>query len=160
MKKIKGYDNYYITIEGNVYNINTKRYLKPQIRNGYLFYSLWDKGSCKNVYIHRLIALYYLDNEHNLPQVNHIDGNKLNNNISNLEWVTNKQNTIHAWSLGLCENSRNASILNKSKIVLDTINGIFYSSAKEAANLLGYNPSTLMAKLNGRLKNNTNLMYV
>ena len=111
MKKITGYDNYYITIEGNIYNKNNQKYLKPHIKNGYLFCTLWHKGICKNVYIHRLLALYYLNNYNNLPQVNHIDGNKLNNNILNLEWVTNKENTIHDWALGLCENSRNSTIL-------------------------------------------------
>lgn len=51
--------------------------------------------------IHRLVAETYIDNPHNLPQVNHIDGNKRNNCLCNLEWVTARDNQLHALSLGL-----------------------------------------------------------
>jgi len=51
----------------------------------------------KNVYlVHRIIALTFIPNPNNLPQINHIDGNKLNNNVANLEWVTNQENRDHA----------------------------------------------------------------
>jgi hypothetical protein len=49
----------------------------------------------KSKYIHRLIAIHFIDNPHNLPFVNHIDGNKLNNAIENLEWVSNRENVCH-----------------------------------------------------------------
>jgi len=75
-----------------------KRIMKQHIsKTGY--YSLRIKG--KTIKSHRVIAEYFIPNPLNLPQVNHIDGNKLNNNISNLEWVTNKQNSDHAFRIGL-----------------------------------------------------------
>ena len=55
----------------------------------------------KVVFIHRLVAQTFIPNPNNLPQVNHKDGNKLNNNINNLEWCTNLYNQRHAWKNGL-----------------------------------------------------------
>lgn len=63
-----------------------------------------DDGSgklVKNLSLHRLICMAYNPNPLNLPQVNHIDGNKHNNHYSNLEWCTNKYNSDHAWATGL-----------------------------------------------------------
>ena len=60
-----------------------------------------DNGIKKTFLLHRLIALDFIPNPKDLPQVNHIDGNKDNNQSSNLEWVTNLENTEHAVSLGL-----------------------------------------------------------
>ena len=55
----------------------------------------------KHISIHRAVAILYVPNPNNLPQVNHIDGNKLNNHYTNLEWVTNKENRTHAIENGL-----------------------------------------------------------
>ena len=63
---------------------------------GYLKVGLNKNGKYKNSYIHRLVATAFLSNEDNLPQVNHIDGNKHNNCVNNLEWCTEKDNSIHA----------------------------------------------------------------
>ena len=79
--------------------------IKQQIhKNGYYVYAMRPegrKGACKCVKIHRLIAEAFIPNPENKPFVNHIDGNKLNNNITNLEWCTNQENTIHAYKHGL-----------------------------------------------------------
>ena len=96
MKQIKDYDNYYIDENGNVYNSTTKKYLKGSYgEHGYKYYRLSKDGKKKMFYAHRLVAEYYLENSNNLPVVNHIDGNKLNNHFSNLEWVTYSENTKH-----------------------------------------------------------------
>ena len=69
--------------------------------NGYIGVGLRKNGKGKNFNIHRLVAIAFLDNPENKPQVNHIDGNKKNNNVSNLEWVTNSENQKHAYKHGL-----------------------------------------------------------
>lgn len=95
-KKIIDYLNYEIDENGNVYNESTKNWLKGSVgENGYKYYRL-SKNNCKKMfYAHRLVAEYFIPNPNNLPIVNHIDGNKLNNNVNNLEWVSYSENTKH-----------------------------------------------------------------
>jgi hypothetical protein len=76
-----------------------KTYLLNNIkigRGGYYQVSLTKNNKQNTYYLHRLLAEAFLPNPENKPQVNHIDGNKLNNSISNLEWVSIKENAIHA----------------------------------------------------------------
>ena len=92
--QIKNYDNYYIYDNGDVYNIATNKLLKGSVgEHGYKYYRLSKNGTKKMMYAHRLVAEHFLDNPNQLPVVNHIDGNKLNNNVNNLEWVTYSENT-------------------------------------------------------------------
>ena len=68
----------------------------------YLRVPLTDKNHIKKYYlVHRLVAMAFIPNEKDLPQVNHIDGNKLNNNVENLEWCTREDNIKHAYKMGL-----------------------------------------------------------
>lgn len=76
--------------------------LKPSVsRNGYLYINLKSNGVHKRCLIHRLVAILFIPNPDNKPQVNHIDGNKQNNRVDNLEWVTGSENITHAYELGL-----------------------------------------------------------
>lgn len=76
--------------------------LNPDIApNGYYRVTFSVNRKRKQVYVHRLLAKYFIPNPNNLPQVNHLDGDKLNNKIENLEWVTAQENTIHAYKNGL-----------------------------------------------------------
>lgn len=92
--------SYYITEDGRCYNSNTGKWLKGQVncKSGYHSYSLTlPDGSKKRCSTHRLVALAYIPNDDkNKNQINHIDGNKLNNNVENLEWVTQSENQRHA----------------------------------------------------------------
>src|SRR5882672_38157 len=78
------------------------KYLKARYtRCGYIEAALSKDKNVKYILIHRLVAITFIENPLNLPEVNHKDGDKLNNNVYNLEWVTKSQNVIHAEKLGL-----------------------------------------------------------
>lgn len=79
-----------------------EKFLNPTISKcGYYHTTLSLNSKKETVLIHRIIAIAFLPNQNNLPQVNHKDGNKLNNAVENLEWVTASANHIHAASIGL-----------------------------------------------------------
>lgn len=106
-KQIQEFDNYLIDEDGNVFNQQTNKVLKGSIgENGYRYYRLSKNGKKKMFYAHRLVAEAFIDNPENYPVVNHKDGNKLNNNVSNLEWVSYSDNTKHAYDQGLIANGR------------------------------------------------------
>lgn len=95
-KQIKDYPNYYIYDNGDILNINTNKILEGSIgENGYRYFRLSQNGKKKMLYCHRLVAEAFIPNPQNLPVVNHKDGNKLNNNVENLEWATYSDNIIH-----------------------------------------------------------------
>ena len=82
---------------GRVWSISSQKYLKGGSNGKYLKVHLVAKnGKIKQELVHRLVALAFLDNPQGFPQVNHKDKNKLNNCVDNLEWCTNRYNTIHA----------------------------------------------------------------
>ena len=85
--------DYDITKDGEIINRHSGRHVKPQ-KNGKGYYRVSIGGKLE--FVHRLVATKYIPNPNNLPQVNHKDGNKLNNCVDNLEWVTNQQNRDHA----------------------------------------------------------------
>lgn len=90
--------NYMITEQGKVFNTKTQKYLKGCVfNNGYKYALLTINGKKKSFGIHRLVAEYFIPNPQSLPIVNHIDGNKLNNNVENLEWVTQSKNVQHSY---------------------------------------------------------------
>ena len=91
--EIEGFENYLIHRDGRVYNQKFNRFLKKRLMNsGYYYVNIWNNGKGKNKTIHRLIAIHYIPNPHNLPCVDHIDGNRTNNDISNLRWCNHSQN--------------------------------------------------------------------
>ena len=102
-KSIDNFSNYEISNTGKVKNIITNKIISQCVNSSnYKKVILTNEGKeRKNLYVHRLIALKFIENPQNLPIVNHKDGNKWNNNISNLEWVTHKENDSHAVKLGL-----------------------------------------------------------
>lgn len=102
MNEIPGFSNYYITTKGEVINKKSGRIIKPKITTcGYARVGIYANGIQKMMFVHRLVALTYIPNLENKPQINHIDGNKLNNNLVNLEWCTASENFKHAKEFGL-----------------------------------------------------------
>lgn len=96
-KVVKGFENYLVSSLGNVKTVNGK--LKKVVydsKNNYGYVELWKNNKGKKFRIHRLVAETFIPNTLGKEQVNHIDGDKKNNCVSNLEWVTPKENIRHA----------------------------------------------------------------
>lgn len=101
-KSIEKFPNYTINTDGVVVNKVTGHIKSIHIgKNGYKVVSLYNKGETKDCLLHRLLALAFIPNPENKPQVNHIDGVKTNNALANLEWVTQSENIQHAYDTGL-----------------------------------------------------------
>lgn len=107
MKYIKDYEGLYsVTEDGKIFataKYNWKeRFLKPWlIGHGYEVVSLYKNGKQRKFLIHRLVAQAYIPNPKGLREVNHKNGNRLDNRVENLEWVSSKENKSHAWKVGL-----------------------------------------------------------
>lgn len=96
---VKGFEAYYqVSPLGFVYSIRNKRLISPYIRpsDGYIQIEFNVNGVASKHLVHRLVAEAYIPNPDNLPCVNHKDGNKWNNQVSNLEWCTYSENMEHA----------------------------------------------------------------
>ena len=93
---------------GRGYYIRKGRILKPTLNShGYLCVGITYEGEeQKTVPVHRVIAQTFIPNPENKPQINHIDGNKQNNSVNNLEWCSPKENIIHAYKTGLNKGSK------------------------------------------------------
>jgi hypothetical protein len=90
------FDKYDITEEGKISNVKTKHEMKPSVNScGYKTIVLSYEGHWKSFKVHRLVAETYIQNPDNKSTVNHKDGNKLNNHVSNLEWATRSENQLH-----------------------------------------------------------------
>jgi hypothetical protein len=107
MTTIKGFENYAVDDQGNIFSLPKKtrkgiRILKSIVgKNGYPMLDLCKDGQIKRFLVHRLIAQTLLPNPNNKEQVNHINGNKLDNRLENLEWNTRSENQKHAIKIGL-----------------------------------------------------------
>lgn len=147
-KYIKGYEGLYqVSNFGRVKSnkFGKERILKPFTNStGYLLVSLCKDGKVKAFTVHRLVAEAFIDNPDNLPQVNHRDENKLNNNVDNLEWCTNEYNINYGTRTERC-----------SKPVLQyTLDGEFvreWPSIMEAARN-GYYQGHVVACCQGKRK--------
>lgn len=95
---IPGYSNYTVSTSGEVTNTDTSHSMSRQENNcGYHRVELSKDGKQKRYFVHRLVATAYIPNEDNLPQVNHLNGDKLDNRVENLEWCTASRNHKHAY---------------------------------------------------------------
>ena len=131
MKEFK--PSYLVSEEGRIFRVRKTKTVElmgsiSHTGRGYKILSVWDaelkKG--KSIPFHRIVAKAFIPNPENKPEVNHIDGNTMNNKVTNLEWVTRSENIQHAWDTGLCvftENQRKA-IAKTRKLSKDEANSI------------------------------------
>ena len=136
-KPICGYENYIVSKSGEVKNIATGTVLKQHGNGkGYLHVCLYDSNhKAKTIMVHRIVAKTFIPNPNNLPQVNHIDEDKTNNHVNNLEWVTSEQNINH----GTHNYRTGYNNPNRKPIYSVDIDGniTYYDSARDAARVLG-----------------------
>ena len=115
-KDVQGYEGLYkINAKGEIWRVNKNKPLKPHRCQGYLRVSLYDGGKQRKFYVHRLVAFSFLDEPSNKDrnEINHKDGNKLNNSVSNLEWLTCQENLKHARDNGLLKTKITKEIAEK-----------------------------------------------
>lgn len=174
-KDIKEYEGYYqVSNFGNVKSLQRtvkagryffdkdipEKILKScNARDGYSRIVLNKKGKIKTKLVHRLVAETFLQNFENKKEVNHKSGNKNDNTLNNLEWVTSKENIVHAFLNGLKKGNFGQNN-TRSRLVLNIENGIFYESAKEAANSKNYNYVYFAKQLAGKRLNNTSFIFI
>lgn len=105
---VPGYnDRYLVSNYGKVISLNIGSEMAQYVqKNGYAAVKLHSHNVKKTFLVHRLVASAFVPNPDNLSEVNHIDGNKLNNSFNNLEWVTHSQNMKHAVEAGLYDQCR------------------------------------------------------
>ena len=146
-KDIKGYEGLYqVSNLGRVKRVATNRILKQaKHHGGYMLVRLSKNGKPHTCTVHRLAAQAFIPNPENKPQVNHIDEDKTNNMIPNLEWVTAKENVNHG--------TRNERTSKKVKAI-DIANGEWneYYSTHECARQLDLNQGSIVSCLKGKLK--------
>ena len=126
-KPVVGFEKYYkVSNLGNIFSIRSKRLLivKPKY-TGYMDIELNIYGKVYYKRVHRLVAEAFIPNPHHKEQVNHLDGNKLNNKVSNLEWATQSENMIHAYATGLeiavPRNVKHRLYCDNDSILFDTV---------------------------------------
>ena len=166
---IKGYEKlYHISNLGEIKSLRKKgkkedKIVKPTInpKSKYLQSRLYGNGKMKGTTYHRLVAIHFIPNPFNLPEVNHKDGNKWNNRADNLEWCTKKYNKQHAVANGLWKmtDSHRKAIGNYNKkeksfaVIQYTIDGKFiaeYSSTNDAAIAIGASQGNISSCCAGR----------
>lgn len=132
--------DYSVSTEGEVRKDTTNYILSQSSQQDYKFVGLIINGKQKRMRVHRMVALTFIDNPDNKPYVNHINGNRSDNNVENLEWVTPSENTQHAVDTGLFKSGRARAVIQYN------LNGeqmATFESASEAARQTGGSQSKI-----------------
>ena len=157
-KEISHNPNYMISDDGKVRRVGSDKDCSMRKRNGYLSVDLYADGERKTKRVHRLVAEAFIPNLNNKSEVNHKDGNKLNNNVDNLEWVTTKENIRHAWANGLMRPSysmlgrKNPNSGRKGRPFRIVETGEVFNTLKECEEAIDGNNRHINDCLRGRQK--------
>lgn len=139
MKPIAYFEQYAISESGNVFSLSSGKELTPiENPNGYLKVGLTNNSGQKQLSIHRLVAQHFIPNPYGFPQVNHINGDKKDNRVQNLEWVSAAENTNHALKTGLTPGFM--SVTDREAYLQEVLQGV---QVNEIALRIGRRPETL-----------------
>lgn len=146
-KDIEGYEGLYqVSNRGKIYSFKSKRCLKGQITIwGYKQVELTNNNIISSLSIHRLVAQAFIPNPENKPEVNHKNGIKTDNRVENLEWVTSKENKIHAVEIGNIKTIPVKAFLPDGKTLI-------FRSQHEAARQLNVRANSICEILSGKFK--------
>lgn len=152
-RKLKNCSDYKVSSEGYVKSLKTGKILKPSISNsGYYTVKLYDGVRHHSKAIHRLVAETFHEGDHSGLEVNHIDGNKLNNRVDNLEWCAHSYNTKHAIENGLFTPYKLPPYSPEGIRVRIIETGQEFDSLSECANYIGGVKQGISRCLSGRAK--------
>ena len=150
-RNIDEFPDYKISNFGRVMNNKTGYIKKPSIgKRGYYVYSMQKDGKSYLRTTHIMLARSFIPNPQNLEQINHIDGNKLNCSIENLEWVSPRDNMLHARKMGLHKSDGDKETAQYSLDGNQLIN--VYKSASEAARQTGLSRSNICSVARGNTR--------
>lgn len=147
-RPIDGFPNYQISKKGLIKSITTGHLLRPRNCRGYDRVTIYKNGHRTDKFVHNLVGETFLINPERKKEINHIDGNKRNNDVSNLEWCTRSENLKHAFSTNLKKPTGGLSA--KKLRVLET--GKIYDSSYECARDMGLNQGHINHCLRGERK--------
>jgi hypothetical protein len=158
IKPIQDFENYLATYDGRIFSVKANKYLSLWIDNvGYYQCLLYKNGKKYHKRVHKLVFEAYNGKIYDKMQINHKDGNKLNNSITNLELATNAENTQHGY-----DNNLYHSYKRCIKVKVFDANGNFietFKSIRETADKLNINRKTLSAILFNNKTNNYNYIF-
>ena len=155
-KKVSCNPKYEVSNTGKVRRYGSDKDNSTRDKNGYPSIDLYDNGERSTKRVHRLVAEAFIPNPDNKPEINHIDGDKHNNDVSNLEWVTSKENCQHAWNRGLAKPSysmlgkSNPNAGRKSKPIRIIETGEVFDTLKECEEAIDGNNRHINDCLRGR----------
>jgi hypothetical protein len=163
-KPIVGFEGcYVVTSDGRIFSVRNGKYRERKLamdRGGYLVVSLWANNKNKQFKVHRLVAEAFIPNLKNKRCVNHKDGDKQNNSISNLEWVTHGENKHHAFSVlgerhwmkdkhgALCIHHKVVEQIDPNTQEVIAV----YNGAQEAYRLTGFSQGNISSVCRGQRK--------
>ena len=153
-KLVEGFDDYMVSSDGKVWSLKhgKMKELKPRTNgDGYLRVNLYSNGRRVCKLVHRLVAVAFVDNSDNKPQVNHKDEDKTNNYSENLEWCDAKYNNNYGTHTERAAKSlTNHKAFSVPVVCLET--GVVYPSSEEASRQTGINRGNISSCLNGKRK--------
>ena len=172
-KEIINFPNYKISNLGNVINIKTNYIKKLSLKNGYYCTHLSKNDKDTYYLVHRLVAIHFIPNPENKPTVNHIDKNKLNNTLDNLEWATHSEQQLHNYKTNppiafgkgygkkvlLRLDSETDEILQEYESMTLAVKWLFDEKISKAKELTANTICSIRGKIYNQIHNNTKLSY-